>query len=210
MWFAPESWILENGMRMYPDYDSATFLAYLTIIPAMAVFMFSIETNFFERYQRFYDGILEHKPLRKIKEYQQAVIDSISSSARNFIIVQGTVAFLCIVLAPKIFELININFTQIGMFRMSVLGAFFHILLLFQMIILSYFDNRKLVMMLGIAYLVLNTVLTLWTLELGFQYYGFGYFLSSMIIFAITSIILFRYIKRLPYHAFITSNDSVN
>ncbi len=209
MWFAPESWILDNGLRMYPDYDSATFLAYLTIVPAMAVFVFSVETNFFEKYQRFYDGILEHKPLRKIREYQQAVIDSILGSSRNFIVVQGTIAFLCIVLAPKIFEVININFTQIGMFRMAVLGAFFHVLMLFQMIILSYFDNRRIVLWLSAIYLILNTIFTLWTLDLGFQYYGYGYFLSSMIVFVITSVVLFRYIKHLPYHAFITSNDSI-
>lgn len=213
MWFAPESWMLENGLRMYPDYDSATFLAYLTIVPAMAVFVFSVETNFFEKYQRFYDGILAHKPLRKIKEYQQAVIDSILGSSRNFIVVQGTIAFLCIVLAPKLFEALNINFTQIGMFRMAVLGAFFHVLLLFEMIILSYFDSRRTVMWLAGIYLVLNTLLTLLTLQkdmgFGFQYYGLGYALSSMIIFVITSLVLFRYIKKLPYHAFITSNNSI-
>lgn len=208
MWFAPESWEL-HGMRMYPDYDSATFLAYLTIIPAMAVFVFSVETNFFERYQRFYDNILNHKPLKKIKKDHEAVMDSIFSSARNFIIVQGTIAFLCIVLAPKIYEIANFNFTQIGMFRFTVLGAFFHVLLLFEMIILSYFDNRKYVLWLSALYLFLNTVLTLWTLKAGFQYYGYGYFVSSMIVFIFTSILLFGYVKKLPYHAFITSNKSI-
>ncbi|MDG1287148.1 MAG: exopolysaccharide Pel transporter PelG [Rickettsiales bacterium] len=209
MWFAPESWVLPSNMRMYPDYDSAMFLAYLTIIPAMAVFVFAVETNFFERYQRFYDNILEHKPLRKILSNHKAVIDSISNSARNFIIVQGTIVFLAIVLAPQFFELINVNNKQIGMFRMGVLGAFFHVLMLFEMIILSYFDCRAKVMWLGLLYLVLNAVLTLVTLQWGFAYYGYGYLLSSMIVFVITSIIMFNYIKKLPYHAFITNNNSI-
>ena len=39
--------MLDSGMIMYSDYDSAMFLAYLTIIPSMAIFMFSVETNFF-------------------------------------------------------------------------------------------------------------------------------------------------------------------
>lgn len=209
MWFAEESWVLENGLRMYPDYDSATFLAYLTIVPAMGVFMFSVETNFFEKYQRFYDGILGHKPLSKIKEYQQAILDSVSSSSRNFIVVQGIIAFLCIMLAPQIFEAINATFTQIGMFRIATLGAFFHVLLLFAMIVLSYFDSRRTVLWLGAAYFLLNTVFTLITLEMGFPYYGYGYFLSSMIIFVATIVILFRYIRELPYHAFVTQNSSL-
>lgn len=209
MWFAPESWELPSKMRMYPDYDSATFLAYLTIIPAMAVFVFAVETNFFERYQRFYDNILAHKPLRKILANHKDIIDSIFNSSRNFIIVQGTIVFLAIVLAPQIFDAVNMNNRQIGIFRMATLGAFFHVLLLFEMIILSYFDCRKRVMWLSLAYLVLNAVLTLVTMQWGFPYYGYGYLLSSMFVFVLTSITLFRYIQKLPYHAFITNNNSI-
>lgn len=209
MWFAPEAILLENNLRMYPDYDGAMFLAYLTIVPAMAVFVLAVETNFFERYQRFYDNILQHKPLRKILTNQQAILDSIFNSARNFMIVQGTIVFLAIVLAPSIFEAINVNLKQVGIFRMGVLGAFFHVLMLFELIILSYFDCRKIVMWLSVLYLGLNTVLTIFTLDWGFPYYGYGYLLSSMIVFLITSLILFRYIQKLPYHAFITSNNSI-
>ena len=214
MWFAPESWMVQydgvsTGMRMYPDYDSAMFLAYLTIIPAMAVFVFAVETNFFERYQRFYDNILQHKPLSKILSNHQAIIDSIFNSSRNFIIVQGVIVFLAIVLAPTIFEAININNKQIGIFRMGTLGAFFHVLTLFEIIILSYFDCRKTVMWLSLVYLVSNAVLTVITMQWGFPYYGYGYLLSSMIVFILTSIVLFRYVKKLPYHAFITSNNSI-
>ncbi len=214
MWFAPESWVATHlgeptGMRMYPDYDSAMFLAYLTIIPAMAVFVFAVETNFFERYQRFYDNILEHKPLRKILSNHKEIIESIFTSSRNFIIVQGTVVFLAIVLAPQFFELINVNNKQIGIYRMGVLGAFFHVLMLFEIIILSYFDCRKRVMWISILYFVLNALLTTITMQWGFPYYGYGYLLSSMIVFVVTSIVMFRYVQKLPYHAFITNNNSI-
>lgn len=214
MWFAPESKMVDymgeaTNMRMYPDYDSATFFAYLSIVPAMAVFVFAVETNFFERYQRFYYDILLHKPLRKILDNQKAVITSIVDSSRNFIIMQGAIAFLCIAFAPKFFEAMNINFNQIGIYRISVLGAFFHVLLLFEIIILSYFDNRRMVMWISALYLFLNTVITIMTLYWGFPYYGYGYFLSSLIVFVVTSMLLFTYVRKLPYHAFITSNNSV-
>jgi len=209
MWFAPEAELYASNLRTYPDYDSAMFLEYLTIVPAMAVFVFSVETNFFERYQRFYDNILAHQPLKKILKNQKQIIDSIFNSSRNFIIVQGAIVFLAIVLAPAIFEAINVNLKQVGIFRMGVLGAFFHVLLLFESIVLSYFDSRRTVMWLAILYFVLNTVFTLVTLELGFPFYGYGYLLSSMVVFVLTSLILFRYIQKLPYHAFITSNKSI-
>jgi uncharacterized membrane protein len=215
MWFAPEAQkIYYDGiytnMRLYSDYDSAMFLSYITIVPAMAVFVFSIETNFFERYQRFYDNILQHKPLRKILENQKAIIDTVFSSSRNFFIVQGTIAFLAVALAPKLFDALSINYEQMGMFRMGVLGAMFHVLYLFAMIVMSYFDNRKMVLFLSVTFFVLNVIFTIISMNMGFKYYGYGYFLSSLCVFAIVAIFLLTYIRKLPFHAFITSNNSVS
>ena len=46
-------------------------------------------------------------------------------------------------------------------------------------------------------------------LELGFAFYGYGYFLASLLSFLLTSIVLFSHIRKLPYHAFITNNNSL-
>lgn len=209
MWFAPEATELPSGMIMFPNYDSAMFLAYLTIVPAMAVFMFSVETNFFERYLNFYRDILNHATFRRIRENHREVISSLLRSGRNFLIIQAGVAFLVIMLAPQIFDLLNINFMQIGIFRFGVLGAFFHVLLLFEMIILSYFDCRRITMYSQLFFLLANTLLTIWSMNLGYEYYGYGYFLAAMLTFIVTSIALFHYLRNLPYHAFITNNTSV-
>lgn len=209
MWFAPEAIELPSKMIMYPDYDSAMFLAYLTIVPAMAVFVFSVETFFFERYQRFYRHILEHMPLQQIRRNQGGVVESIFHSARNFIVVQGTICLLAILLASKIFDLLNINYLQIGMFRLGVLGAFFHVLALFEMIILSYFDCRRLTLWLQALFLACNTAFTLISMDMGFAFYGYGYFMASLVFFIATTVALFAYVQKLPYHAFITTNNSI-
>src|SRR5690606_5635917 len=144
MWvYAPESIRMPSKMIYYPNYDSAMFLAYLTIVPAMAIFIFSIETNFFVRYQRFYYDILDHKPLATLRENHKKIVSTLLASSRNFFVVQGTITIIAILMAAKLFELLNINYLQIGIFRLGTLGAFFHVLLLFEMIILSYFDCRK-------------------------------------------------------------------
>ncbi len=209
MWFAPEAVKLPSKMIMYPDYDSATFLAYLTIVPALATFMVSVETRFFERYQRYYDDILGHMPLRRIRENKQRIIDSVLASARNFILVQGVIAFLVILLSAEIIELCNMVYTQLYMFQYCVLGAFFHVLLLFELIALSYFDSRKIVMRIQVFYFFANTLLTLWSMNAGFSYYGMGYFLSSMLTFALATLMLFSHTKKLTYHSFISNNKAI-
>ena len=50
MWMAPEREILSVGLISCPDYESAMFLAYLSVVPSMAAFTLSIETGFFEKY----------------------------------------------------------------------------------------------------------------------------------------------------------------
>lgn len=214
MWyFAPESIGLESKMRQYPGYDSGMFLAYLTVIPSIAMFVFSVETNFFIKYKKFYYDILEHAPFYKIRENHKHIITSIHESARNFMIVQGTLTFLVIILAPKLFEWLNISYMQIGIFKLGALGAFFHVLALFGMIILSYFDNRRMIMWQQFLFMVTNAVFTFITIDprfgLGFQYYGFGYFLSCLVTFLVTAFYLFGHINRLPYHAFVTRNNSI-
>lgn len=210
MWmYAPEAITLESRMAHYPNYDTAMFLSYLTIVPAMALFIFSVETNFFLRYQRFYDDILDHKPLATIRENHKKIVAALMGSARNFFVLQGTVTLVAILLAAKLFDLLNINYLQIAIFRIGTLGAFFHVLMLFEMIILSYFNCRKQIMAIEGVYLLTNALFTMGTIQLGFPYYGYGYFLSSLLCFGLTSALLFAHIKNLPYHAFITNNNSL-
>ena len=207
MWyFAPESIGFVSKMRMYPDYDSAMFLSYLTIIPAIAMFVFSIETSFFIKYQRFYYDFLNHCSFRRIRENHKAIIDTILDGARNFLVIQGVITFVIILISPKLFEWLNINYMQIGIFKLGTLGAFFQALSMFELIILAYFDNRKIIMWVHFFYMVANAVLTLLTIKLGFAYYGYGYFLASLLTFVLSSGFLFQQIKKMPYHAFITRN----
>ena len=184
MWmFAPEAVTLPSKMTYYPDYDSAMFLAYLTIVlTTMAIFILSsIETAFFVRYQRFYYDILEHKPLATVRQNHRILISTLFSSSRNFFVIQGAITLVCVLTAAKLFEMFQINYLQISIFRLGTLGAFFHVLMLFELIILSYFDCRRFTMWIQGIFLVLNSVLTLITISMGFPFYGYGYFFSCLI-----------------------------
>ncbi len=209
MWFAPEAVELPTKMRFYPDYDSAMFLAAMTILPSIAMFVFSIETNFFHHYRRFYGNILAHASLRRIRQYHERIMDAILEGGRNLVLLQGIVAFLVILLAPQIFEKIGMFFVQLAMFRLGVLGSFFQVLILFATIILSYFDCRRANMWIFVTYFALNTILTIAFMQLGYEYYGYGFFLSSALAFLVAATVLFAHTRKLVYHAFITNNNSV-
>ena len=208
MWFSPEREIRHN-MIYYPDYDSAMFLAYLTIVPSMAMFVLSIETNFFEKYIKYYKDIDRKCTYHLIRENHFDIVKSIFDNSRSFIVFQGTLCLLFLLSAPMILEAFSIPMSQLYMFRFGTLGALFHVQTLFLTIILSYFDNRKATLYIYLMFLVTNAVFTLITLQLGFEYYGAGYFLSAVCTFIAAGVIVINYVRRLPYHTFVTSNSSV-
>jgi uncharacterized membrane protein len=208
MWFAPERRVLASGMFSYPDYDSGMFLAYFSIIPAMSAFVLSVETEFFEKYLRFYRHIQRHATLGQIRGSQGEIIETLLAGVRNFVVLQGSICLAGILLAPQIFEFFRISFSQLGIFRFGLLGAFFHVLFLFISIVLSYFDLKRVTLALQVVFLVSNGLFTLGSLSLGYPWYGHGYFMACLVSFAAALIAVARCVGRLPYIAFIRTNTS--
>ncbi len=209
MWLAPEHQILPIGFVSFPEYESAMFLAYLSVVPSLAAFTLTIETGFFEKYTRFYDDILRHVSYGKIDANHRDLIQSLMQGARNFVILEGSVSFIGILLAPQIFDFLGISYLELGIFRLGLLGAFFHSGLLFLLIVLSYFDLRRVTLAISSLFLVANCLFTLATLKLGFAYYGYGYGLSALVAFAAAFLATAHFLDRLPYQAFVRNNSSV-
>ena len=185
------------------------FLAYLTIVPALAVFMVTVETEFFEDYQRFYRDIGDHGTLGQINDNQTRLIGTVLNGLRSVLILQSVIAVLAIFLAPEIVGATSGSYAQIAIFRFGVLGALFHVLILFCMILLQYFDARRPALMVQVVFLVTNAGATWFTIDLGFAYLGYGYFVAALITFVVAMALVLRVMSRLPYLAFVRNNPSV-
>lgn len=210
MWFAPEGERTEANFLLYTNYDSAIFLAYLTVIPAMALFMLTVETDFYEKYLQFYSALQKNATLRQIITNHKAMIDSIVKSSRSVLILQGVICVLIILISPEIFRIMEINYLQLGIFRFGVLGSLFQALTLFLSIFFSYFDNQTANLKIQGLFLITNALFTIITLQLGFRYYGYGYFMATLVTFLYATVALITYVKDLVYHTFITNNTSVS
>ncbi len=209
MWFAPDATVADTGVRINPSYDSAMFLAFLMIIPALGAFIFSLETSFHEKYLKFYGDINKKVNFAQIESNQLDLMTTTKKSINHFVAFQGLFTIVVVLLAPRLFELLDISFLRLGIFRFGVIGVFFHMLLLFLTIILSYFDCKKSILLIQTVFLVLNATLTYYTMTTGFVYYGLGYLLAAMISFALAAVLTISYMRRLPYHTFISNNTSI-
>ena len=209
MWFAPERELVSGAMAIYSAYDGAMFIAYLTTLPALTLFTVNIETRFFEHYQAFYRDIQKHATFDQIARNHRAIIAALLDSSRNLVILQGAVCAVCIFLAPAIVGVLGLQYQQIGMFRFGVLGAFFQVMFLFCTVILAYFDLRTRNLTVQLVYMAANAGFTLLFSRMGFPWYGYGYFLSSLLAFAVAYLMVADAVRRLPYFAFVANNPSV-
>lgn len=203
MWFAPEQQVVAGGLRFHPDYDVAMYLAYLTIIPAIAVFMVSFETGLFERVFRYFSHISHHAPYEAMLRNRDAIRDFTFRQLRKVIALQALIAALAIWFAPQLLPALGGTYSQMGIFRLGVLGASFHVLLLFMLLFLSYFDRRRLALGLHVLLFACNGIFSWISREMGFSYYGLGYFLASLVTFLAAYGCALVLLERLPYYTFI-------
>jgi uncharacterized membrane protein len=206
MWFAPGRVVVAGAMPAHPAYDGAMFLAYLTIVPAMAVFLISVETQLFERYLRFYRDIQNHATASEIWRNHRAILRVIGEGLRNLAVLQATVCYLAILVAPGLIGLARGGIEMVSVFRFGVLGAMFHVLLLSAMVVISYFDLRRVLLSVAALFLLLNAGLTLGTLWLGLGYHGYGYLLATLLSSIYAYSAAASRILRLPYMTFVGNN----
>jgi uncharacterized membrane protein len=209
MWFSHQGITHFSGLVTYPNYDTAMFIAYLTIIPSIAIFFVNIETDFFEKYLRYYKDIRLHSSYQRIRENQRSIIQNLLKNSRTLFISQALISLLAIYLAPKLFDLLNISYLLLGIFRIGVLGAFFQVFSLFLIILLFYFDFRKQVLKISVFMFLTNAGFTYVSLHADPIYYGYGYFLSSFATFAYTLFVVIYVMRTLPYQTFIKNNPSL-
>lgn len=209
MWFSPEAVYIPSGFILYPYYDSAMFIAYLTVIPVMAMFMITQETAFFETYVKFYREINKGANYLQILRNRDDLIECIAVQGKNLVLLQACICVATLLFTPYLFQLIGMNFVQFGIFRYGVMGASFHILALLLMIILSYFEDRRGVLKIQFYFFASNALYTYIGMGMGFSFYGYGYFFSALTTFLFSAIRLRMFIEKLPFHAFVTTNASV-
>lgn len=209
MWAAPEAVRPGSNLVSYPAYDGAMFAAQLTMVPAIALFVYAVETRFFVAYRSFYRTIERHGTLSRINAAHGEILSTLSRSATTLGALQLTLALVVIALSPTLLSLLDLHATQLGMFRLGVLGSAFHAIFLFLTIILAYFDLRRHVLMIHVLFFASNALATAGTLELGMVWYGYGYFVACVVAACVSAFVTIQAVSRLPYMTFISNNPAV-
>jgi polysaccharide biosynthesis protein PelG len=202
-WFAPETSTAVIGpLRASAIYDTPVFLAYLGIIPGMAVFLVRFETDFVEWCDRFYNAVRDGGSLEEIAHMHQQMVYSVRQGLFDVVKMQTLAMLVLAVFAPTIFRRLDINSLYLPLFYVAAVAASLQVALLAVMNVFFYLDRRREVLATVALLALLNLLLTLLSLRLGAAYYGYGTALALLITLIFALLVLEHKISRLEYETF--------
>ena len=183
-------------------YDLPVFLAYLSIIPGMAVFMVRIETDFVEYYDKFYDAVRSGGSLEYIEDMRDEMLYSIRQGLAEIGKIQTLAVLVTFVAGPTLLELLGISELYLPLLHLQVIGAGLQVVLLSVLNVFFYLDQRRIILILCLEFLVLNVILTGFSLWKGAAFYGYGFTVAVLITLCTGLALLDRKLNRLEYETF--------
>lgn len=191
-WLSPRGVQLLGWFRFDPAYDTSIYLAYLTIVPAMTLFLLRVETDFYRHYALYYEAVTQRGSLDTIIRHRRDMMDVLRSSTIGLIKAQGGTTCVLYLLAPLVLDWLHLSPATLPVFRLCLLAAFIQVLLLLLLIILLYFDWQLEVAWLTTTFFLLNGGLTLLSLYIPPKFQGTGYLAATLITLIIAIITLER------------------
>jgi len=186
-WLTPgTSEAVIGPLRASIIYDLPIFLAYLSIIPGMAVFLLRIETDFAEAYEGFFDAVRGNASLPEIEKLGTQMITSVREGLYQIVRVQGATVVILYLMGPALVKWLGISEAYVHLFYINLVGVAAQVLTL----------------------CVTNAVFTWITLQLGPEYYGYGFGVAMMVSAFLGIILLSREMDNIEFHTFMRARHA--
>jgi polysaccharide biosynthesis protein PelG len=204
-WWFSQSYIeVASVLHAAPDYDLAIYLSLLSIVPGMTVFILEVETSFAEKFQEYHDAVNHGRPLRAIRQAKKDVILSLRTGFLRLLKVQGVATLILVASAGELSRWFHVSLIQLGIFRITLFGAFMLMAFLAMLTVLFYFNDRRGALICTSVFLLANGILSALTIMENEAWYGFGFVVASSVALLIAAVRVNARLDDLEYHTFNT------
>ena len=201
VWIGDRGIVVADTFMMAPYYDTPVFYAYLSILPALILFMVTVETTFYAVYKKYYGRILNGFPLQDIESAKQEMYRVLRLEILFLAQVQLLVTILFLFVGVRFLPSLGLTQDQIDIFMVVVLGSWFLSLMITIFLVLLYFDEKKAAFLLTGVYALLSVTLTFLFMNF-FNQYGGGMFIAALISLIFGSRLLVSRLNDLDYTTF--------
>ncbi len=185
-----------------PLYDAPMFLAILTVIPGLTVFLYRIETDFAYIYDLYFKDIRRGATLQEIRDRHNELVKTGRQCFYDVLRYQGLTVLFVILFAKPILHLLHLSPLYVYLLRIDIISIALLTIFMGLFNLLSYLDRLKELFILSVVFLVLNFLLTLISYYLGVFYYGYGFALALLITDLLALYFLNSAFDKLEYRTF--------
>lgn len=204
LWASPRAEVIHGFYHLFPSYDSTRLAVYLSTIPASALFLVSLETDFYRHYSDFYRFIRKKGTLADLAEARRGMVAAVHRAVGAILKIQGLIAlFLCVV-ARDLTMFLGSGPRWVLLLRVEAFAGLGQFLLFIVMLFLLYLDRRRAALLMVTLFVLLNAALTLASLHLGELFYGLGALIAGWAGAILGWFLLNVHLKHLEYRTFMT------
>lgn len=183
-------------------YDIPVFLAYLSLIPGMAVFLVRMETDFVEYYANFFDAVRDGGSLNYIEDMRNQMTHTVRQGVFQILKIQAIASMVLMVSSPRIFAALEISPLYLPLLKVQLVATALQVVFLAIINVFCYLDQRRMLVLLTTLFFVLNIIFTGLSLKLGPQFFGYGYLLSLAVCVILGLWLVNRRLATLEYETF--------
>jgi len=208
-WLAPAtSQPVIGPLRSSLIYDLPIFLAYLSIIPGMAVFLLRIETDFAEAYEGFFRAVRGHAGLVEIERLGDAMVVAVREGLYQIVRVQGMTVLLLYLAGPVIVDWLGLSAGYVHLYYVDLVGVAAQVLMLAMLNVLFYLDKLMDALKLTATLFISNALFSWASLWLGPAWYGYGFGLSMTLSAFVGILLLMRELEHIEYRTFMRARPT--
>lgn len=200
-WTTRMSVLVKNTFLSAPAYDMASYLAMMTNISTMVIFIVVVETDFHDRYQLYSEAVLR-LTLKEIRKAKDDMFRLLGNQIAYIVEVQAIITCLIFLIIEIFFPVIGFSGEIIQMYPVMAVGYFMIFIMYCNIIYLYYFSDHKGAFFTALFFLLVTFFVSLGARYLPIQFYGIGTFLGAL--FGWTySFFRLRYMERnLDFHIY--------
>lgn len=195
-WFFSELSTPIAIFRVAPAYDMAMFLAILSNVSTTVIFVVRVETNFYEKYQRYVASLI-HGTYDIIEKNRLAMVKTMNLELFYIYEVQLIVTLILTSLGIIFLPMIGYGGLVLNYFPVLSIGLYATSLMYFTTVFLYYFDDQTGSFNTMIIFFVTTLMASVTVLQFGMTYYPLPLLVGGIISWIYAFLRLRAYLKNI-------------
>lgn len=202
-WYHPltGSKVIE-GLHASTVYDTPIFLAYIAVIPAMAIFLLNIETKYADAHEEFYNRVCGKNTLDEIQESYSALLLAGRETIFSVLKSQAYILLVGLTAGTFLFHWLALPTSYLPIFMICLVAASLNIVFWAAIDIIFYLDKVNHALFLTALFAISNGLFTWLSIQLGIFYFGYGLVVSLLLTVTASFILLNRELSRLEFETY--------